>query len=131
MPQSQEDVMRIIVFGGDGYLGWPTAMAFSARGHEVCVVDNYLRRKIATQTNSEPLVTAPLLPERSSLFERLTGKSVRVAVGDCCDFDFLSGAVKAFGPDAVVHFAEQPSAPYSMMGYDEAHTTVVNNLTAT
>jgi UDP-sulfoquinovose synthase len=123
--------MRIMILGGDGYLGWPTAMAFRARGHDVSVVDNYLRRLIATQTDSDPLIAAPLLTERAALFERVTGNSMDVFVGDCCDFDFLSRTVEAWAPDTIVHFAEQPSAPYSMMGYQEARTTLSNNLTST
>jgi UDP-sulfoquinovose synthase len=123
--------MRIIIFGGDGYLGWPTAMAFGALGHDVCVVDNYLRRKLAAATDSQPLVVAPLLPERAVLFEQTIGRAIDVTIGDCCDFDFVAELVERFAPDAVVHFAEQPSAPYSMKGYDEARTTFCNNLTTT
>jgi UDP-sulfoquinovose synthase len=123
--------MRMMILGGDGYLGWPTAMAFSKAGHEVCAVDNYLRRKIALETNSDALMSNPLLPERAALFERLAGGNIEVAVGDCCDFDFLSDVVRKFSPDAVVHYAEQPSAPYSMIGYDEARVTLSNNLLAT
>ncbi len=123
--------MRVMILGGDGYLGWPTAMAFRNAGYEVCAVDNYLRRRIASETNSDALMANPLLPERAALFERLTGGEIEVAVGDCCDFDFLSGLVRTFAPDVVVHYAEQPSAPYSMMGYDEARTTLSNNLIAT
>ena len=123
--------MRVMVLGGDGYLGWPTAMAFRAKGHEVCVIDNYFRRTIARQCDSDPLVPGLLLPERSVLFRRLTGFAIETMVGDCCDFGFLSGAVQAWMPDVLIHFAEQPSAPYSMMGYDEARTTLSNNLTTT
>src|SRR5215203_85147 len=110
--------MRIIVLGGDGYLGWPTAMAFRRAGHDVCAVDNYLRRKIASETNSDALMINPLLPERTALFERVTGLKIDVAIGDCCDFSFLSGVVRTF-------------QPYSMIGYDEARTTLSNNLMAT
>src|SRR5262249_51507887 len=124
-------VMRVVILGGDGYLGWPTAMAFAGAGHDVCAVDNYLRRTIARETNSEALMANPLLPERAGLFERLTGRRIEIAVGDCCDFAFLSDLVRTFQPEAVVHYAEQPSAPYSMIGYDEARTTLANNLMAT
>ena len=123
--------MRVLVLGGDGYLGWPTAMSFLARGHEVCVVDNYLRRTIAAETSSDPLISAPLLPKRAALVEKLTGKAMSVAIGDCCDYDFLSRTVHQFAPDVLVHFAEQPSAPYSMMGYSEARLTLTNNLATT
>jgi UDP-sulfoquinovose synthase len=123
--------MRILVLGGDGYLGWPTAMAFRSAGHEVCVVDNYLRRKIASETNSEALMTNPRLPERIAIFKRVTGLDIALAEGDCCDFGFLSDVMTRFTPEAVVHYAEQPSAPYSMIGYDEARATLSNNLVAT
>ena len=123
--------MRVMILGGDGYLGWPTAMAFRRAGHDVCAVDNYLRRKIARDTNSDALMANPLLPERAALFESVTGLKIEVAIGDCCDFEFLSRLVERFAPDVLVHYAEQPSAPYSMMGYDEARTTLSNNLNAT
>jgi UDP-sulfoquinovose synthase len=123
--------MRILVLGGDGYLGWPTAMAFCQSGNGVFVVDNYLRRKIAMETNSEALMQNPRLPERVAIFKQVSGKDIAFAEGDCCDFEFLSSVVKRFAPDAVVHYAEQPSAPYSMMGYREAHATLSNNLVAT
>ena len=96
-----------------------------------CVVDNYLRRTIAAQTDSEPLVSAPLLPRRTELFAAVSGKRIRVAIGDCCDHEFLSDIVRDFAPEAIVHYAEQPSAPYSMMGFKEAQATFANNLTAT
>ncbi|MGE5537988.1 MAG: NAD-dependent epimerase/dehydratase family protein [Gemmatimonas sp.] len=123
--------MRVLVLGGDGYLGWPTAMSFRRAGHEVCVVDNYLRRRIAAQTHSEPLIPTPRLPERVALFRRLTDLDIAVEEGDCCEIEFLANVVRKFAPDAIVHYAEQPSAPYSMMGYAEARTTFWNNLTAT
>jgi UDP-sulfoquinovose synthase len=123
--------MRILILGGDGYLGWPTAMALRCADHEVLVIDNYLRRRIAAETQSEALFSNPRLPERAAIFHQMTGKSIQVAEGDCCDFDFLSDQFKRFAPDAVVHYAEQPSAPYSMIGYDEARATLANNLTAT
>jgi UDP-sulfoquinovose synthase len=123
--------VRVLILGGDGYLGWPTAMALRARRHDVCVVDNYLRRTIATQCDSDPLVAAPLLPERADRFAKMTGSTIDVAIGDCCNFDFLSRTVERWAPDVLIHYAEQPSAPYSMIGYNEAHTTLSNNLTAT
>lgn len=123
--------MRVLILGGDGYLGWPTAMAFAAGGHEVCVMDNYLRRNIARETCSESLVQAPNLHDRAAIFESLTGKKIRVEIGDCADFRTLEKLVRDFGPEAVVHYAEQPSAPYSMKGYDEARLTFQNNLGVT
>jgi UDP-sulfoquinovose synthase len=123
--------MRVLILGGDGYLGWPTAMSFRHAGHDVMVIDNYLRRQMAVETNSQALFPNPRLPERAVLFKQMTGQSIEVAEGDCCDFEFLSEQFRNFAPDAVVHYAEQPSAPYSMIGYNEARATLSNNLTAT
>lgn len=123
--------MRILVLGADGYLGWPTAMHFAARGHEVTAVDNYLRRNLATQTDSEPLVTNPNLVQRARRFSEICGGSINVRIGDCADPSFLCDLVGKFQPDALVHYAEQPSAPYSMIGWPEARLTLKNNLNAT
>jgi UDP-sulfoquinovose synthase len=123
--------MRVLILGGDGYLGWPTAMAFRKAGHDVLVVDNYLRRKIAADTDSEALMPNPRLPERSEIFRQITGHEIAFAEGDCCEFSFLSDVIQKFAPDTVVHYAEQPSAPYSMIGYEEARSTLSNNLLAT
>lgn len=123
--------MRILILGGDGYLGWPTSMHFAARGHEVLVVDNYLRRTIAQQTRSEALMASPNLHIRAELFAALTGRHIQVRIGDCADFRFIGEVVREFAPETIVHYAEQPSAPYSMMGFTEASLTLNNNLNAT
>lgn len=123
--------MRILVLGGDGYLGWPTAMHFAARDHEVVAVDNYLRRNIARETSSDALVPSPNLDDRAEIFEGVSGHRVRAEIGDCTDFRFMERIFSDFAPEAVVHYAEQPSAPYSMIGYDEGHRTLNNNLNAT
>jgi len=120
-----------MILGGDGYLGWPTAMHFAAQGHEVMVVDNYLRRNIARETCSEALMSNPNLVERVRLFESVSGHEIRVEIGDCCDFRFMERIFTDFVPEAVIHYAEQPSAPYSMIGYGEAQLTLNNNLSAT
>ncbi|MBK8047785.1 MAG: NAD-dependent epimerase/dehydratase family protein [Anaerolineales bacterium] len=123
--------MRILILGGDGYLGWPTAMHFAARGHEVCVIDNYLRRLIAQQTQSEALMPTPDLPERAAIFKAVTGLDIKVKIGDVTNYRTLERVFMDFAPEAAVHYAEQPSAPYSMIGYDEATLTLNNNLNAT
>lgn len=123
--------MRILILGGDGYLGWPTSMALTMRGHEICAIDNYLRRNIARETNSEPLIACPNLTERAELFESTYGKKIRVEIFDCTDFRRLDRLVEDFRPEAVVHYAEQPSAPYSMMGFSEAQRTLLNNIGTT
>ena len=123
--------MRVLILGGDGYLGWPTAMDFAMRDHEVLTVDNYLRRRIAQETSSEALFNTPDLIERSALFKELTGKEILVEIGDCADSVFMLGLFRDFKPDAVIHYAEQPSAPYSMRGFGEARLTLNNNLNVT
>lgn len=123
--------MRVLILGGDGYLGWPTAMHFAAQGHDVCVVDNYMRRRIAQETGSEPLLPTPNLSDRAEILAAVAHLRMRVVIGDCCDYRLMERVFKDFGPEAVIHYAEQPSAPYSMMGYDQARRTLDNNLTAT
>jgi UDP-sulfoquinovose synthase len=123
--------MRVLILGGDGYLGWPTAMSFAAKGYEVCVVDNYLRRRIARETDSEPLIRTSDLEERAAIFQAVSGRRIEVVIGDCADYSLLLGLVKRIQPDTIVHYAEQPSAPYSMRDYDSARLTLDNNLTVT
>lgn len=123
--------MRVLVLGGDGYLGWPTAMSLAAHGHDVHVVDNYLRRQIARQTRSEALIPTPNLPKRAEMFQEKTGLEVGVSIFDVTDFRRLGRLFESFQPEAVVHYAEQPAAPYGMIDYDEAKLTLNNNLNAT
>ncbi len=123
--------MRVIIFGADGYLGWPTCMKFASDGHEVIAVDNYLRRRIAKQTDSEPLMKNPKLDKRSEVFNAISGRMINVEIGDCTDYKFVKSLFKQYQPDAVIHYAEQPSAPYSMMGQKEASLTLRNNLDVT
>ena len=103
--------MRIIIFGADGYLGWPTSMHFAAQGHDVWVVDNYYKRNAAIESNSESLCPNPKLTERAEIFEAASGKKVHVREGDCCDRAFMDKLFEEVKPEAVVHYGEQPSAP--------------------
>lgn len=123
--------MRILVLGADGYLGWPTTMDLAAKGHDVVAVDNYLRRTIAEDTDSEALYKTPNLVERVKIFEEVSGHKVAAEIGDLSDSDFCLGLFEKYKPDAVVHYAEQPSAPYSMRGFGEAQMTLNNNLNVT
>jgi len=123
--------MNVLILGGDGYLGWPTAMDLVAKGHNVLVVDNYLRRNLSIETRSENLFSIPNLHDRVELFKSLTECKIEVKIFDCCDYQLLSQTIRDFKPDALVHYAEQPSAPYSMIGHSEAKLTFDNNLKAT
>lgn len=123
--------MRILILGGDGYLGWPTAMSFAGKGHEVCVMDNYLRRHIAQETSSEALIPVPNLNDRAGIWKGISGEAIRVVIGDCIDYRIMSEVFRGFQPEVVIHYAEQPSGPYSMLGYNEARRTLDNNLGVT
>lgn len=123
--------MKILILGGDGYLGWPTAMHLSAHGHEVAVADNYLRRNMCLEQDIEPLFPVPTLQRRAQLWRDKSGHEVRVFAGDLADWDFIAGVFQAFTPDAIVHYAEQPSAPYSMINRRTATLTLHNNLGVT
>jgi UDP-sulfoquinovose synthase len=123
--------MRILILGGDGYLGWPTTMDLAMKGHDVVTVDNYLRRQIADDTDSKALFETPDLKERVEIFKAVSGKNIGVEIGDLADPKFCLGLFEKYQPDAVVHYAEQPSAPYSMRGFTEASKTLNNNLNVT
>jgi UDP-sulfoquinovose synthase len=106
-------------------------MAYAAKGHEVHVIDNYLRRLIAQQTRSEALIPSPNLEDRAEIFEAVSGYKIGVTIGDVTDYRILSQVFQEFQPETVIHYAEQPSGPYSMIGYDEARLTLENNLLST
>ncbi|HDH06338.1 MAG TPA: NAD-dependent epimerase/dehydratase family protein [Nitrospirae bacterium] len=123
--------MRVLVLGADGYLGWPTCLYFSQRGHEVAGVDNYFRRNAAADLDCESLIPAPDLFRRAKIWEDISGKKIKVHTGDITDYGSLLSLFREFNPDAVVHYAEQPSAPYSMINRDKAAFTLQNNLIGT
>lgn len=124
--------MRILILGGDGYLGWPTAMHFSNRGHEVHCVDNYLRRRAVREQRADSLVPIPdSLPARAGAWEEVTGYSIGVTEGDICDWDVVEPVFREFQPEAIVHYGEMPSAPYSMKSREHAVFTQYNNVVGT
>lgn len=123
--------MRILILGGDGYLGWSLAMHLAARGDEVTVVDNHMRRELALKHGFENLFSVPLLPERCLHFEALTGKKIQCHIGDLRVWSTWEQAFAMSKPEAIVHFAEQPSAPFSMLDRESAMLTLTNNLTVT
>lgn len=120
--------MKVLVLGADGYLGWPTCMYFADRGHEVIGVDNYFKRLAVIELDSEPLIAAPALAERARLYKNAC---IKIHIGDVTDYEFLLAVFKKYTPDAVVHYAEQPSAPYSMIDRKKAAFTLQNNLLST
>src|SRR6476646_7373700 len=99
--------MRILILGGDGYLGWPTAMRFANRGHDVHVVDNYLRRRAHTEAGTDSLT--PILaglPERVAAWKEHGGRDIGVTLGDLMDWDVVEQVFRSFTPDAIVHYGE-------------------------
>jgi UDP-sulfoquinovose synthase len=123
--------MRILVLGGDGYCGWPTALHLSRRGHDVAIADSFCRRAWDHELGAQTLTPIRPLAERLRAWERLTGKHIESFVGDILDYEFLSGIMQDFAPEAVVHFAEQRSAPYSMIDRQHAVFSQVNNVVGT
>ena len=123
--------MRVLILGGDGYLGWPTAMHLDAKGHEVAVVDNYLRRNLCREQNVESLFEVPNLIERANIWEQRTGSKIRVYIEDLTVWECIAKIFQEFQPDAIVHYAEQPAAPYSMLNRRAAMLTLLNNLSVT
>src|SRR5579863_5395231 len=123
--------MRILVLGGDGYLGWPTALHLSQRGHDVGIADNLVRRHYDNEMGVDSLVPIRQLQRRVTTWKEVSGNTVEPFIGDLTEYEFVLQTLRAFEPDAVVHFAEQRSAPYSMI--DRAHEvyTQVNNVVGT
>ena len=121
--------MRVLILGGDGYLGWPTAMHFSMRGDEVHVVDNYLRRKMHAEAGTDSLTPiAPNLVTRVNAWRELTGRTILATEGDLADWSVVERLFQDWTPDAIIHYGEIPSAPYSMMDRHRAALTQYNNV---
>jgi UDP-sulfoquinovose synthase len=120
--------MKILVLGGDGYLGWPTALHLSQAGHEVAVLDNFARRGYDHELGVESLVPIEPLQSRIAVWRELTGQRIGCYIGDLCDAQFTYEVIEDFEPAAVVHYAEQRAAPYSMIDRRHAVYTQQNNV---
>jgi UDP-sulfoquinovose synthase len=123
--------MRILVLGGDGYLGWPTALHLSESGHDVGVLDNFVRRRYDEELGVTSLVPIEPLSTRIEAWREVSGRHVAAYVGDLTDAGFTYDTIREFAPDAVVHFAEQRAAPYSMIDREHAVYTQTNNIVGT
>jgi len=123
--------MRILILGGDGYLGWPTAMRFSARGHEVSVVDNFARRRWHTEHSTDSLTPIGSLADRVEAWQEVSGSEIRPYVGSIEDGEFIDSVIAETLPEAIVHYGEQPSAPYSMKSRETAVETQYTNVIGT
>jgi UDP-sulfoquinovose synthase len=123
--------MRILILGGDGYLGWPTAMRFSARGHEVSVVDNFARRRWHTEHSTDSLIPIRSLADRVEAWQQVSGNEIRTYVGSIEDGEFIDSVIAETLPESIIHYGEQPSAPYSMKSRDTAVETQYTNVIGT
>jgi UDP-sulfoquinovose synthase len=123
--------MKIVVLGADGYLGWPTALHLSARGHDVVAVDSLIRRRWDREGGTHSLTPIRTMPVRVQTWATVSGRRIDWRRLDVCDLTALSGVIRESRPDAVVHFAEQRSAPYSMISAGHAVETQVNNVVGT
>nr|WP_076388366.1 NAD-dependent epimerase/dehydratase family protein [Vaginimicrobium propionicum] len=124
--------MKVIVLGGDGFCGWPASLHLSARGHEVVIVDNFSRRRIDEELGVQSLTPIRSMVERRAAWKALSGKDIRVVELDVAqDYHGLLELIRDFRPDAMIHYAEQRAAPYSMKSSKHKRYTVNNNVNAT
>jgi UDP-sulfoquinovose synthase len=123
--------MKIAVLGGDGYCGWATALYLSKKGHAVAIVDNFARRQWDHELGVQTLTPIRPILDRLRSWKELAGRTIELFVGDVTDYEFLAGTIEDFEPEAVIHFAEQRSAPYSMIDRKHAVFTQVNNVVGT
>jgi UDP-sulfoquinovose synthase len=123
--------MKVLVAGGDGYCGWATSLYLSDRGYDVAIVDSLIRRHWDQALGAETLTPIAPIGKRIARWKELTGRSLKLFIGDITEYEFIRGVVRRFAPDAVVHFGEQRSAPFSMIDRDHAVLTQVNNVVGT
>ncbi len=123
--------MRVLIAGGDGFCGWPTALHLSAQGHQVFIADNLSRRRWDEELGTESLTRISNLEDRVARWKELSGCGIGFAIGDLTDERFVYEVLDGLKPEALVHFAEQRSAPYSMIDRSHAVFTQVNNVVGT
>ena len=123
--------MKIVVLGGDGFCGWPTALHLSDLGHDIVVVDNLSRRGIDTELGAQSLTPIASIEDRITAWRDVSGREVRFVEADVTEFDTVLHLLRAERPDTMVHFAEQRAAPYSMKSPAHKNYTVRNNTSAT
>lgn len=123
--------MKVLILGIDGYLGWALALRLVAKNHEVAGIDNLATRRAVEEVGSDSAFPLPDPKERVREVKKNLGADIEFHLGDVTDKEFLHNVIKTFKPDAIVHFAEQRSAPYSMKDLDHAKYTLQNNLFST
>lgn len=120
--------MKVLVIGGDGYCGWATALYLANHGHEVAILDSLVRRHWDAQLCVETLTPIAPIQHRLRRWRDLTGKAIGLYIGDICNYEFLEQSMLDFQPEAIVHFGEQRSAPFSMIDREHAVLTQQNNV---
>ena len=131
-PDHEGKKMRVLILGGDGFCGWPTALHLSAQGHEVAIVDNLSRRKIDIELEVSSLTPIKPMGERLRVWKEVSGKDIAFHDIDAAvNYQRLLDLLEDWKPNALVHFAEQRAAPYSMKSSRHKRYTVNNNLNAT
>ncbi|MGI9489159.1 MAG: NAD-dependent epimerase/dehydratase family protein [Geminicoccaceae bacterium] len=123
--------MKVVVLGADGYLGWPTCMWLAERGHYVTGIDNYIKRAWEMRCGVSPLWPVPTAKDRTEMLSDYTGGMLAFHSGGLLDHRFIYKILAEKKPDAIIHYAEQPSAPFSMMGRRRAAETQHNNVIGT
>lgn len=123
--------MKVLVIGGDGYCGWATALYLSNRGYDVGILDSLVRRHWDNELGLETLTPIAPIQQRLQRWQDLTGKSIDLFIGDITNYEFLKKVLHQFEPNALVHFGEQRSAPFSMIDREHAVLTQVNNVVGT
>lgn len=123
--------MKIVVAGGDGFCGWPTALHLSEKGHEVTIVDSLVRREIDEELGSNSMTPIVSLAERVAAWKEVSGKEIAVREDDLTDYDAVRAIFEEIQPEAFVHFAEHRSAPYSMIDREHAIENHRNNVEGT
>ena len=123
--------MKIFVLGGDGFCGWPTSLHLAASGHEVVVVDNLSRRRIDTELNSNSLTNIRPYFKRLDVASKLVGNIRGEYLDVVVNYLDLLNLIRQQKPDAIIHFAEQRAAPYSMISDEERRYTIENNISVT
>ena len=123
--------MRVLIAGIDGYLGWPLALYLAGRNHEVAGIDGYYRRDWVGEMSSDSAMPIRSMPERLQAFQERFGKSLIFKKGDLRDYNTVRNLVESFQPDCIVHLAEMPSAPYSMMDLEHCVYSQTNNIVGT
>jgi UDP-sulfoquinovose synthase len=123
--------MKILILGMDGYIGWGMAMHLAKRGHTVSGIDNFSRRANVESIGSHSAIPILDIEERLRAFKRIHGENLSFFEGDLLNYNFLADVVKQTRPDSIVHLAEQPSAPFSMIDRNHAIYTQHNNIEGT